>query len=60
MNNLTDLIKEHIDNLEKGAEDQVKDALKYFQNTKAAIKLKSEETPRYKELNINFVWERDI
>jgi hypothetical protein len=40
---LTDLIKEHIDHIEGGTEDQVKEALKFFQNTKASIKLKGEE-----------------
>jgi len=46
------LIKEHIDHVESGAEDQVKDALKYFSNTKQAIKFKQEENERYKEINI--------
>lgn len=51
INHLIDLIKEHIDQSE-GAEDQIKDAVKFLNNTKAAIKLKSEENNRYKEINI--------
>jgi len=34
------------------AEDQIKDALKYFANTKDAIKLKQNENDRYKEINV--------
>jgi hypothetical protein len=55
VNNLLDLIKEHIDHVESGAEDQVKEALKYFQNTKASVKVKSEQNDRYKEININIL-----
>lgn len=34
------------------AEDQIKDALKYFSNTKDAICLKAKENDRYKEINV--------
>ena len=51
---MTDLIKEHIDHIE-GSEDAVKEALRYFQNTKASIKFKGEENPKYRELTTTFV-----
>ena len=51
INHLIDLTKEHMDQSE-GAEDQIKDAVKYFNNTKQAIKLKSEEHPKYKDINL--------
>lgn len=51
INHLTDLIKEHIDQCE-GGEEQIKDALKFFNNTKNAIKFKRDENPKYKAINI--------
>lgn len=43
VNNLIDLIKEHVDHVESGAEDQTKDAIKYLRNTKAALKAKQDD-----------------
>jgi hypothetical protein len=51
INHLIDLIKEHIDQCE-GGEDQIKEALKFFNNTKQAIKFKQEENGKYKAINI--------
>lgn len=48
---MIDLIKEHIDQCE-GGEDQIKDALKFFNNTKKAITTKQEENGRYKAINV--------
>ena len=56
MNNLLDLIKEHIDHVEGGEQEQVKDALRYFANTKAAVKLKQQDHPKYNDININTIW----
>lgn len=53
VNNLIDLIKETVEHIEGGAEDQVKDALKYLANTKAAVKLKQVENARYAEINVS-------
>lgn len=55
INNLIDLIKEHIDHIEGGAEDQIKDAMKFLQNTKIAIKNRQDEQPKYKALNIQLI-----
>mmetsp|Transcript_43474 Transcript_43474/g.41925 ORF Transcript_43474/g.41925 Transcript_43474/m.41925 type:complete len:98 (+) Transcript_43474:2090-2383(+) len=51
INHLIDLIREHVDQCE-GSEDQIKEALTFFQNTKAAIKLKQEGNGRYKAINV--------
>jgi hypothetical protein len=51
INHLIDLIKEHIETVE-GGEEQIKDALKYFNNTKNAVKFKREENGRFKAINI--------
>ncbi len=51
INHLIDLIREHVDQCE-GGEEQIRDALKYFNNTKKAIKFKQEENGRYKAINI--------
>jgi hypothetical protein len=52
---LLDLIKEHIDHVESGAEDSVKEALRYFANTKAAVKHKQQDNARYAEINIDTI-----
>ena len=44
-----------MDHIESGAEDQVKETLKYFQNTKQAVKFKQELNDRYKEINISIL-----
>jgi hypothetical protein len=51
INNLLDFIKEHIDGLED--KDAAKEGLKYFENTKAAIRFKAETNQRLKAININ-------
>ena len=51
INNLIDFIKEHIDGLED--KDAAKEGLKYFENTKAAIKFKAESNPRLKDIKLN-------
>lgn len=50
INNLGDLIKEHIDQIDD--QEVIKDALKYLENTKAAVELKGAEDARYKDLNL--------
>jgi hypothetical protein len=48
INNLIDFIKEHIDGLED--KNAAKDGLKYFENTKKAIRFKAETNQRMKAL----------
>lgn len=48
INNLIDFIKEHIDGLED--REAAKDGLKYFENTKKAIRFKAETNDRLKLL----------
>jgi vacuolar protein sorting-associated protein 35 len=50
INNLMEFIKEHIDGLED--RDSAKDGLKYFENTKKAIKHKAETNERLKMIKI--------
>jgi len=51
INNLIDFIKEHIDGLED--RDAAKEGLKYFENTKKAIRLKAETNGRLKQIKID-------
>lgn len=51
INNLIDFIKEHIDGLED--KDAAKDGMKYFENTKKAIRLKAETNERLKQIRID-------
>ena len=54
VNNLIDLIKEHIDQAQ--SDDQMKEALKYLKNTKEAIRARqNDQTPKYKALNISLI-----
>ena len=50
INNLSDLIKEHIDQIDD--QEIIKDAMKYLQNTKEAMELKAQENDKFKELNL--------
>lgn len=50
INNLSDLIKEHIDQIDD--QEIIKDAMKYLANTKEAMELKSAQNEKFKELNL--------
>lgn len=56
INNLIDLIKEHIDSAQQSGDDQIKETLKYFKNTKDAVRARqNDQTPRYKAINISLL-----
>ena len=51
INNLMDLIKEHIDQVED--QEQIKDAIKFLNNTKEAVKEKKVKDPRFAAINLS-------
>jgi hypothetical protein len=50
INNLADLIKEHVDQIDD--HEVIKESMKYLENTRAAVALKSESNQRFKDINI--------
>lgn len=56
INNLIELIKEHIDQ-SQGDDQQMKDALKYLKNTKEAMKARTlgDQAQKYKDLKLAII-----
>jgi hypothetical protein len=56
VNNLIELIKEHIDQ-SSGDDAQMKDALKYLKNTKEAMKARTlgDHAQKYKDLKLSII-----
>ena len=51
VNHLIDLIKEHVDQIED--QEQIKEAVNFFNNTKEAVKIKAETIEKYKAIKLS-------